>query len=111
MNKDQLWKTVLSDLEISLSRGNFMTWIKPTTISNMQKIDAGKQVLEVVCPSAYHRQYIEERYLDQIREVVDKITKQNNELVFVVGNSSKNKINNSHVICLGIKEKSIINLL
>lgn len=87
MKADQLWKTVLSDLEVSISHGNFLTWIRPTKLNRIQRIDVGRQLIEIACPSAYHRQFIEERYLGQIKEALDRITKRNNELVFIVGNN------------------------
>lgn len=84
MNSDQLWKTVLSDLEVSLSRGNFMTWIFPTRLVKLQQIDAKRQIAEIACKSAYHRQFIEERYLGQIKDALDRITKRKNEILFVI---------------------------
>ncbi|EKD32753.1 MAG: hypothetical protein ACD_76C00153G0001, partial [uncultured bacterium] len=88
MNVDQLWKTVLSDLEVSLSRGNFMTWLSPTRLTRVQQVDAGRQIAEIACKSPYHRQFIEERYFAQIKEALDRVTKRKNELVFVIGKFS-----------------------
>jgi chromosomal replication initiator protein len=84
MKADQLWKTVLSDLEVSLSRGNFMTWIFPTRLVKIQQINGRRQIAEIACKSAYHRQFIEERYLGQIKDALDRITKRKNEIVFVI---------------------------
>lgn len=84
MKKAQLWKNVLSDLEISLSKSNFMTWIKPSDLVSIQEVGVGRQIIEIACPSAYHRQFLEERYTGQIKEVLDRVTKLNNEPVFVV---------------------------
>lgn len=84
MNANQLWKTVLSDLEVSVSRGNFMTWIFPTRLVQIQQVDTARQIVEIACKSAYHRQFIEERYIGQIKDALDRITKRKNEIVFVV---------------------------
>lgn len=84
MKADQLWKTVLSDLEVSLSRGNFMTWIFPTRLVRIQRVDARRQIVEIACKSAFHRQFIEERYHGQIKDALNRITNRKNELVFVV---------------------------
>jgi len=84
MTTAQLWKTVLSDLEVSLSHGNFMTWMAPTHLVRVQQVDVGRQIVEIACSSAYHKQFIEERYVGQIKEALDRITKQNNELVLTV---------------------------
>ena len=87
-----LWKTVLSDLEVSVSHGNFMTWIKPTKITRVQKLDVGSQLVEISCPSAYHKQYLEERYQGQLKEVLDRITRQNNNLTFAVSDPPSSEL-------------------
>lgn len=85
MDIDRLWKTVLSDLEVTMSHGNFMTWVFPTRLLRVQRVDSGRQMAEIACKSAYHRQFIEERYQGQIKEAMDRVTKRNNALTFVVG--------------------------
>jgi chromosomal replication initiator protein len=90
MKASKLWKTVLNDLEVSISHGNFMTWIRPTQLVRTQQIDAINQSAEIACPSAYHRQFVEERYSNKIKEALDRITKKDNKLLFVVGNHSFN---------------------
>ena len=32
MAQDSLWQAVLGEVELSVSRGNFMTWFKKTTL-------------------------------------------------------------------------------
>lgn len=85
MKSDKLWKTVLDDLEVSVSKGNFITWLKPTLLRKIQQLNAKQQIAEVCCPSAYHRKYIEERYLGQIKDALDRITQKNNDVALVVG--------------------------
>jgi chromosomal replication initiator protein len=85
MNTEELWKTICSDLELSISHSNYMTWIRPAKIIHIQQVDVGKQKIEISCPSPYHKQHLEERYIDQITEVFDRVTKLKNSVSFIVG--------------------------
>ncbi len=89
MKADELWKTILSDLELSMSRGNFMTWIRPARINRVQQLDVNKQMVEIAVPSAYHKQYIEGKYIDAVQEALDRITQKNNTIHLIVGESSE----------------------
>lgn len=62
-----------------------MTWIAQTKLVRVQRVDAGRQIVEIACKSPYHRQFIEERYHGQIKEALDRVTGRKNELIFSVG--------------------------
>jgi chromosomal replication initiator protein len=56
MNNEELWKAVLGELELSLSKGEFSTWFKYTSIVSNQD---GRVVIGV--PSGFAREWLENK--------------------------------------------------
>jgi len=87
----QLWKLVLDDLQVSLSQGNFSTWVRLTELVSVTSVGEDRQIAEISCPSSFHQKMIETRYYAQIKEAIDKISKKNTELRLTINASIKNK--------------------
>lgn len=71
MDERQVWTAVLSELELSLSPGNFSTWISPLKAVSLEEKEE-KVLLVVGCPSVFHKNYVAERFIGQIQELVKK---------------------------------------
>ncbi|MDD5083852.1 MAG: chromosomal replication initiator protein DnaA [Candidatus Moranbacteria bacterium] len=56
MNNEELWKAVLGELELSISKGEFNTWFKNTSIVSNQD---GRVVIGV--PSGFAREWLENK--------------------------------------------------
>ena len=56
-----LWQSVLGEIELSVSQGNFATWFKPTTLesNNDGHVSIG-------VPNIFVKQQLEKRFNDQI---------------------------------------------
>lgn len=67
MEQDKLWQAVLGDIEIGLSRGNYLTWFKNT---QLLKHDADKVVVGV--PNVFIKQQLEKKYNDLVTETLRK---------------------------------------
>lgn len=61
MDKEQLWTAVLGELEVSLSRANFTTWFKNTSIIS---INDDKVVVGV--PNVFTKEWLEKKYNNDI---------------------------------------------
>ena len=72
MDERQVWSAVLGELELSLSPGNFSTWISPLKAQKLLAPDEGKALLTVGCPSAFHKNYVADRFLGQIQQLAEK---------------------------------------
>lgn len=55
MNNDQIWQAALGELEINLSRVNFVTWFKDTFLSSFED---GRAIICV--PNAFVKKWLEE---------------------------------------------------
>lgn len=62
-----MWQAVLGEIELSVSRGNFMTWFKQT---QLLKQDAESVVIGV--PNVFIKQQLERKYNDLIAETLKK---------------------------------------
>lgn len=72
MNNEELWKAVLGELELSISKGEFNTWFKNTSIISNQN---GRVVIGV--PSGFAREWLENKVnmhiLQSLRHLQDDI--------------------------------------
>lgn len=62
-----LWQAVLGEIELSVSRGNFMTWFKQT---QLLKSDEDSVVIGV--PNVFIKQQLERKYNDLIADTLKK---------------------------------------
>ncbi|MDL2363289.1 MAG: chromosomal replication initiator protein DnaA [Patescibacteria group bacterium] len=67
MQQDSLWQAVLGEIELTVSRGNFVTWFKNTTL---QKQEEGSIVIGVA--NIFIKQTLEKKYTDIIKETLEK---------------------------------------
>lgn len=82
LNSKELWKTVLTQMEISLSRAAFMTWIKDTTL-----LANNKDSLLVGVPSGFVKEWLENKFNKQILEIVRSLQPEVREIKYIIGNS------------------------
>lgn len=79
MEPTDLWKAVLSQLELNISPANFATWFRGTQIS---QVSGG--VVTVGCPNPFVKGWLEERYAKQIAAALSDILGEKTEASFVV---------------------------
>ena len=71
MTNEQVWQTVLGEIEVSLSRANFVTWFKDTFISSFEN----ERVI-ICVPNAFVKKWLEEKYHKNIISALESTTKQ-----------------------------------
>jgi chromosomal replication initiator protein len=89
MLPDNLWTVVRSELELSLSPGNFATWIAPISLTSLKKLNNGAWLAEIACPSVFHKNLVGERYLGQIQAAAEKLLKKKCEISLSVKRALK----------------------
>jgi chromosomal replication initiator protein len=93
MNNEQVWQAVLGEIEISLSRANFVTWFKDTFISSFENNRV------VVCvPNAFVKKWLEEKYHKNIISALQNVVRQ--DVVEVIYKIELKKNNTSFQINL-----------
>lgn len=71
MNNSETWDAVLAELELSLSKANFITWFKNTGIISLTD---GQVVICV--PSAFTKSWIESKYHKMIIQSLERVTEK-----------------------------------
>ncbi len=85
MDKKDLWKSVLTELQLSISAANFQTWFKGKT----EVVEMNETLVVIGCSTTYVKDWLEQRYLGQLKAILDRLTEENNSLTFVVSSSLK----------------------
>lgn len=67
MQQDSLWQAVLGEIELSVSRGNFVTWFKNTRL-----LKQSSDSIVVGVPNIFIKQQLEKKYGDLITETLRK---------------------------------------
>jgi chromosomal replication initiator protein len=67
LNKDDLWRSVLGNIELSISKANFSTWFKNTKILS---IEDGHVVVGV--PNGFAKEWLENKYQSYILQAIHK---------------------------------------
>lgn len=85
MTNQQLWQSVLGEIEVNLSRANFTTWFKNTFISI---IEEDKVVISV--PNTFTKAWLEKKYHKNILEALENIMqKKISEILYKVEPTKK----------------------
>src|SRR3984885_2322009 len=85
MNNQQLWQAILGSLEISLSKANFNTWFKNTSIS-----ERGNDFIIVAVPSAFNRDWIAAKYQQEILKALKTLAPEIKEITYQLGAATSN---------------------
>jgi len=67
MQQDSLWQAVLGEVELSISRGNFITWFKNTALL---RLDDESAIIGV--PNVFIKQQLERKYNELIVNILQK---------------------------------------
>lgn len=79
MPADSLWQAVLGEVELSVSRGNFVTWFKHTSL-----IRNDQEVVIVGVPNVFIKQQLERKYVELLRDMLAKNDVHPREIIFKI---------------------------
>lgn len=80
MDLSRAWQAVLGELEVSLSRANFTTWFKNTSLVSTQD---GEIIISV--PNIFTKEWLENKYHKQISDALRKVIPDIKSIVYQVG--------------------------
>lgn len=80
MNNQQLWQAILGSLEVSLSKANFNTWFKNTSV-----LERGQDFIVLGVPSAFNRDWIAAKYHQEMLKVLKAIAPEIREIKYRLG--------------------------
>ncbi len=77
MEKNDLWQTVLAEIELQVSKPTFATLFVGTSLVSIEK-----NVATIGCPNPLIQRMIETRYYALLKNILDKHTSADNSLLF-----------------------------
>jgi chromosomal replication initiator protein len=80
MADKDLWKTVLAEMELTLSRANFTTWFKGTSLLSNNN---GSLVVSV--PNGFVKEWLENKFNKQIFQIIRNIDPSIREIKYTIG--------------------------
>lgn len=80
MTNEELWKTVLSEMEVSLSRANFTTWFKGTAL-----LANNNGAVLVSVPNGFVKEWLENKFNRQIMQIIRNAQPEIREIKYAVG--------------------------
>ncbi len=83
LNPQQVWKAVLGELQMQMTRATFDTWVKNTSV-----VSYADGVFVIGVPNTYAVEWLENRLLGTIKRTVMNIVKRSVELRFIVKTST-----------------------
>ncbi len=88
---DDLWKSVLAEIEITVSKPTFHMFFRGTHLESLEN-----NVATISAPTIMIADYIEKRYYGMIKQSIDKKTNQDVSLVFLTNTSAKRREQNGN---------------
>ena len=80
MTNEELWKAVLGEMELSLSKAHFTTWFKSTSI-----LSKDTNSILVSAPNAFVKEWLENKFNKKILDSIRHLTPEVREVKYVIG--------------------------
>lgn len=97
MTFEQMWQSVLAEIELQISRANFITWFKNTGI-----LDKKDGVITVYVPNNFSKEWLENKYNKHILRALRNIDSDIKEVSYIIRSENDNT-----ATMLGIKKRKI----
>ncbi|TAK20639.1 MAG: chromosomal replication initiator protein DnaA [Chloroflexota bacterium] len=82
MNPSQVWQAALSELQVSMSRATFETWVRSTTAVSIGEGDR----FTIAAPNTFAKEWLDTRFRKSIETTLSRILDRPTILDVVVGN-------------------------
>ena len=92
MNKEELWQTVLAQIQLNMSPASFNTWFKNPSFSDL---DNGQATVSV--PSFFVKGWLEQKYNKTIFKILRDLSAEIKEVKYVVGEQTPRTVKKEHL--------------
>lgn len=79
MTQEQLWQSVLGEMELTLSKANFTTWLKNTNILSKQN-----NIITVGVPNGFTKEWLENKYNKKILNIIKNLSPEIKEVNYII---------------------------
>jgi chromosomal replication initiator protein len=84
-----IWQSACEELRTQLSPAVFNTWILSNPLTELSYGDTNSALAIITSPSAFHSTNIKKNLHIPLKQVLDKITTRNTNIVYIVGDTSQ----------------------
>lgn len=84
MNREDIWKHALAELELTISRPSFVTWFRDTNIADVQD-----GTITIAVPSGFAKTWLQDKYHKSILRVLRGLQPDVREIAYVVGTGDR----------------------
>jgi len=88
MDGKQLWQTTLGQLEVTMSKANFTTWLKNTNFLNFDD-----KILIIGVANIFTKEWLEKKYHQEILKACRNIHPEIREIIYKVSSTNKPEAN------------------
>jgi chromosomal replication initiator protein len=82
MDANQVWRAVLGELQVSLSPANFETWLKDTTL-----VDIDDNRYRIAAPNGFARDWLDNRYRTLVSQTLARVVGGSVQVEFIVADA------------------------
>lgn len=93
MTNEELWQTVLAQIQLNISQANFATWFKETEIISQK---SAKIIVSV--PNSFVKEWLENKYNKYIFKILHNINKEVKEVDYIVSKTGLKSLKKEPVI-------------
>lgn len=79
MTEQELWQAVLADIELQISRANFITWFRNTYITSRRN-----GVVSIAVPNGFTREWLQSKYHKAILKSLRNTTPEAKEVRYII---------------------------
>ena len=80
MTNEELWKAVLGEMELSISRANFITWFKNTSV-----LSKDQNAVVVSVPNGFIKEWLENKFNKKILSSIRNLVPEVREVRYIIG--------------------------
>jgi len=100
MNNDQLWQAALGEIELNISRANFITWFRDTCI-----LKSKDGLVTVGVPNGFSKEWLENKYNKLILRSLRNLFGEIKELKFIINQTVPRQVITSSIEHLPLSKK------
>lgn len=91
MNEKQIWKAVLNEMELKISKAHFVTWFKNTYVKEIQN-----DLVIIAVPNGFSKEWLENRFKKKILKYIQKFKPGINKVRFEVVSINRDERENKY---------------
>src|SRR3989344_5445555 len=80
MTNEELWKAVLGEMELSLTKANFTTWFRNTAL-----LSKDKNAVVVSVPNGFIKEWLENKFNKKILQSIRGLSPEIREIKYLIG--------------------------